>query len=64
MKDLERVTIRKVVVEEWKGIDQAAKILKRTSTQIRRHVSGVQPSAKLARDMEKHGIVVQREVAV
>lgn len=59
MKETGSIVIRKVRVEKWTGLDRAAKALKRTSTQIRRHVSGEQPSAKLARDMDRLGIHVE-----
>jgi len=50
--------IRHMWVQTWTGLKEAAKVLGRTETQIRRHVSGEQPSAKLARAMELHGITV------
>jgi len=57
--DSDGIVIRRVMVPEWTCLEQAAKVLKRTSTQIRRHVSGEQPSAKLARDMDRLGIHVE-----
>lgn len=56
------VVIRRVRVEKWEGLRAAARVLKRSPTQILRHISGDQPSKRLAADMERHGVRV--EVAV
>lgn len=61
MKENGHMTIKRVLVEKWSGLEPAARALKRTTTQIRRHVSGEQPSAKLAADMDRLGIKVERQ---
>ena len=50
--------IKKVTVTRWTNISQAARMLKRTPTQVARHVSGAMHSRKLAADMQKLGIEV------
>jgi hypothetical protein len=52
------LVIKKVQVTRWTNISKAARLLKRTPTQIARHVSGSSPSRKLAADMSRLGIEV------
>lgn len=52
------IVIKKVQVTRWTNISKAARLLKRTPTQIARHVSGTSPSRKLAADMTRLGIEV------
>lgn len=52
------IVIKRVVKTQWTNISKAAKLLKRTPTQVARHVSGVSPSRKLAADMHRLGIEV------
>jgi len=50
--------IRKRVVYEYTGLSAAAKLLGVSPTQIKRHVSGEQPSRRLARRMADAGVEV------
>lgn len=51
--------IRRRVAEKWTGLRAAARILGVSDTQVRRHVTGDQPSRRLARRMAEHGIRVE-----
>ena len=55
------VVIRRAVVTRWSGLAEAAAMVGRTPTQIKRHVDGTQPSKKLQADMDRLGIVVTKE---
>jgi hypothetical protein len=52
------IIIKKVTITRWSNISKAAQLLKRTPTQVARHVSGTSPSRKLAADMTRLGIEV------
>ena len=54
------VVIRRVTVEQWDGIAEAARLLGRTTTHVRRHVNGEVPSEILQKRMDKLGIVIER----
>ena len=58
MTKIKTVTIKRVTITRWTNISKAARLLKRTPTQIARHVSGVAPSRKLQADMDRLGIEV------
>lgn len=53
-----RITIRRETVEVFKGLSAAARRLGVSATQIKRHVSGEQPSMRLARRMAEKGVEV------
>jgi len=53
-----RITIRKETVEVFTGLSAAARRLGVSATQIKRHVSGEQPSMRLARRMAEKGVEV------
>ena len=55
------VVIRRAVVTRWSGLAEAAAMVGRTPTQIKRHVDGTQPSKKLQADMDRMGIKVEKE---
>lgn len=57
----ETLVIRKVRVDQWSGLAEAAKRLGRTATQVKRHVDGITPSKKLQADMDRLGVVVTKE---
>jgi len=58
MTKIKTLTIKKVQVTRWTNISKAARMLKRTPTQIARHVSGTSHSRKLQADMDRLGIEV------
>jgi hypothetical protein len=58
MTKIKTVTIKRVTITRWTNISKAARLLKRTPTQIARHVSGASPSRKLQADMDRLGIEV------
>lgn len=53
-----RITIRRETVEVFTGLSAAARRLGVSATQIKRHVSGEQPSMRLARRMAEKGVEV------
>ena len=53
-----RITIRRETVEVFTGLSAAARRLGVSPTQIKRHVSGEQPSMRLARRMAEKGVEV------
>ncbi len=53
-----RITIRRETVEVFTGLSAAARRLGVSATQIKRHVSGDQPSMRLARRMAEKGVEV------
>ena len=53
-----RITIRRQTVEVFTGLSAAARRLGVSPTQIKRHVSGEQPSMRLARRMAEKGVEV------
>jgi hypothetical protein len=59
-RNRKQVVIRRKTVERWEGILAAARMLKVSDTQVRRHVSGESPSIRLARRMAEAGITVER----
>jgi|GEM_PF-4307416 len=59
-KESDVLVIRRRRVERWQNINAAARRLGVTDTQVRRHISGEEPSVRLARRMEQAGIVVER----
>lgn len=58
MTKTKTLTIKRVQISRWTNISKAARLLKRTPTQIARHVSGASPSRKLQADMDRLGIEV------
>lgn len=62
MAENKQVVIRRVRVEKWDGLRAASRVLKRSPTQILRHISGACPSKRLQADMERHGIKVEAAV--
>lgn len=54
----ERITIRRESVMVFTGLSAAARRLGVTPTQVKRHVSGEQPSLRLARRMAENGVEV------
>ena len=56
-----RLVIRRLILPQWQNIQAAADLLGVSHTQVRRHVSGQNPSRRLARRMEELGIVVETE---
>lgn len=54
----ERITIRRQTVEVFTGLSAAARRLGVTPTQVKRHVSGEQPSLRLAKRMAERGVEV------
>ena len=53
-----RIIIRAVKVVQYTGLSAAARRLGVSATQIKRHVSGEQPSMRLARRMAEKGVEV------
>jgi hypothetical protein len=51
--------IRRRLTEKWTGLRAAARVLGVSDTQVRRHVTGEQPSRRLAKRMAEHGISVE-----
>lgn len=51
--------IRRRLTEKWTGLRAAARVLGVSDTQVRRHVTGEQPSRRLAQRMEESGIKVE-----
>lgn len=52
------ITIRRETVEVFTGLSAAARRLGVSATQVKRHVSGEQPSMRLARRMADRGVEV------
>lgn len=57
-----RITIKRVLVPRWSGLGMAAKALKVSGTQVRRHVSGREFSGELDKKMKRLGITVEHAV--
>lgn len=53
-----RIVIRRETVEVFTGISAAARRLGVSGTQVKRHVSGISPSRRLARRMAETGVEV------
>lgn len=53
-----RITIRRQTVEVFTGLSAAARRLGVSPTQVKRHISGEQPSLRLARRMAEKGVEV------
>ena len=52
------VVIRLKTVRRYFGIDDAARVLDVSGTQVKRHISGKLPSRSLARRMIERGVVL------
>lgn len=52
------ITIRRQTVEVFVGLSAAARRLGCSATQVKRHVSGEQPSQRLAQRMAEKGVEV------
>jgi len=52
------ITIRRKTVEVFTGVSAAARRLGVSPTQVKRHISGEQPSLRLARRMAEKGVEV------
>lgn len=54
----DRITIRRQTIEVYTGLSAAARRLGVSPTQVKRHISGEEPSRRLARRMEERGVEV------
>lgn len=58
MQKNNKLEIRRVQVEEWRGLQEGARRLGVSATQLRRHITGSEPSRRLAKRLEQANIVV------
>ena len=58
----ERITIKRVMVPRWDGLAPAARALRVSATQVKRHVSGREFSGELEKKMKRLGITVEHAV--
>lgn len=57
-KEVRKIAIRRMMVPQYLGLSAAAKRLGVSATQVKRHISGEQPSMRLARQMRDKGVYV------